>query len=237
MVKLWLGDAYATVASWNCAEVSLLLVDPPYDIHAGAGGGCFGSRGHLIKTGGFTDGGCDYSFLSTFDNWMAFCSRKQLIELLQIANGSSHRWNLLTWCKPNPVPTCNNKYLPDVEYIVHGFEKGRLFGDYSDKASFHVYPCGNKETNHPNEKPIEVMSRLVTLGSETTNIVADVFMGSGSTGVAAIRLGRRFWGVESDTEHFATAKARIIAELPENRAPLFRGVEMRETQKPLGFAE
>lgn len=141
-LKPYYEHAGITIYHGDCREilpqlepVDLVLTDPPYDIHAGSGGGCFGKRKHLVNIGGFTDGGCNYDFLSAFKNWFCFCSLKQLDELLLIASMLERR-NLITWGKPNPVPTCNNKYLPDVEYIVHGFSRGRLFGGYADKSSF-----------------------------------------------------------------------------------------------------
>ena len=119
------------------------------------------------------------------------------------------RWNLITWAKPNPLPTCNNKYLPDVEYIVHGFKKGRLFGEYQDKQSFFVWPCKEKETIHPNEKPIALMIKLIKLGTKPGDLVLDPFMGSGTTGVACIQTGRNFIGIEKDEGYFKIAEKRI----------------------------
>jgi len=71
--------------------------------------------------------------------------------------------------------------------------------------------------HHRTEKPLELMLDLV--GKCPQGTVCDPFMGSGTTGVAAIRSGRRFIGIESDPEHYATAQQRIEAEL--TRAPLF----------------
>jgi DNA modification methylase len=67
--------------------------------------------------------------------------------------------------------------------------------------------------NHPNEKPISLMVRLVeVLGGET---ILDPYMGSGTTGIACIRTGRRFIGIEKDPTHYATALERIKNELAQ----------------------
>ncbi|MEN6400848.1 MAG: site-specific DNA-methyltransferase [Armatimonadia bacterium] len=215
------GRPTATLYCGDCLEilptlgkVDAVVTDPPYEIHAGAGGGCFGGRAHLVSTGGFTDSGRDYSFLAGQTDWVCFCSRLQLRSLLEIAE-KGERFNLLTWCKPNPVPTCNNKYLPDVEYAVHSFSRGRLFGDMRQKSCFIVHPCGNKETNHPNEKPIPVMTKLVRLCSEEGDTIMDPYMGSGSTGLACINSGRNFVGIEIVPEHFEAAVKRIKAALAQ----------------------
>ena len=52
---------------------------------------------------------------------------------------------------------------------------------------------------------------LIALYTRPGDLVCDPFMGSCSTGVAALRLGRRFVGIEKDEGHFATACARIAA--------------------------
>jgi site-specific DNA-methyltransferase (adenine-specific) len=208
-----------TIYHGDCREImptlpkcDLLLTDPPYLVRAGIGGGVFGTRNSLVNTGGFTDGGCSYSFLESFTNWFVFCSRLQLPELLSEAQ-KRDRWNLITWCKPNPVPTCCNKYLPDVEYIVHGFSSGRLFGEMSDKQSFILHPCGNKKTAHPNEKPLSVMSKLIRLGSQEGETIIDPFVGSGSSLLAARNMGRNAIGIDIEEEWCECTAKRLSQEV------------------------
>ena len=59
-------------------------------------------------------------------------------------------------------------------------------------------------------------------------VVCDPFMGSGTTGVACVRTGKGFVGIEIDPTHFATAVRRIEAEL--SRAPLFKEQEARQLE-------
>lgn len=65
------------------------------------------------------------------------------------------------------------------------------------------------ERDHPTEKPVSLMSALVEVQSEVGGVVLDPFMGSGSTGVAALQLGRSFVGIEHDPGHFDTACRRM----------------------------
>ena len=62
---------------------------------------------------------------------------------------------------------------------------------------------------HPTQKPIALMERLVRLVSDENNTILDPFMGGGSTGVACINTNRKFIGIELDDEYFDTAVKRV----------------------------
>ena len=66
-----------------------------------------------------------------------------------------------------------------------------------------------KDNPHPTVKPIKLMEYLVKLIAPKGSLVLDPFMGSGTTGVAAMNLGRRFIGIEKEPEYFDVAKKRI----------------------------
>lgn len=65
---------------------------------------------------------------------------------------------------------------------------------------------------HKNEKPVELMVRLVSWLVAPGAVVCDPFAGSGSTGAACLRLGVQFIGAEREREHFDTACERLAAE-------------------------
>lgn len=69
-------------------------------------------------------------------------------------------------------------------------------------------------TGHPSQKPIRLMMRLMERVNQSS-VVLDPYMGSGSTGVAAIRSGMCFVGIEKDQTHYATAMQRIKNELSQ----------------------
>ena len=71
-------------------------------------------------------------------------------------------------------------------------------------------PHNSKEkVNHPTQKPLALMERIVLLGTNESDTVLDNCMGSGTTGVACVRHGRNFIGIESDENYFRIAKERI----------------------------
>jgi site-specific DNA-methyltransferase (adenine-specific)/modification methylase len=65
---------------------------------------------------------------------------------------------------------------------------------------------------HPTQKPVGVMKWVIELATEEGQTILDPFCGSGTTGVAAVRLGRRFIGIEREAHYAAIARERIEAE-------------------------
>eukprot|EP00161_Ancyromonas_sigmoides_P003797 TRINITY_DN13699_c0_g1_i1.p1 TRINITY_DN13699_c0_g1~~TRINITY_DN13699_c0_g1_i1.p1 ORF type:complete len:374 (+),score=53.27 TRINITY_DN13699_c0_g1_i1:127-1248(+) len=72
-------------------------------------------------------------------------------------------------------------------------------------------PCVPQQSKdrHPTQKPVELMEYLIKTFSRPGDLILDPFMGSGTTGVACVRTGRRFVGVEADEGFFGTAKERV----------------------------
>lgn len=66
-----------------------------------------------------------------------------------------------------------------------------------------------EKVDHPTQKPIKLMERIVTLFTNEGDTVLDFCMGSGSTGVACLNLNRNFIGIEKDLKYFNIAKSRV----------------------------
>ena len=94
-------------------------------------------------------------------------------------------------------------------YDDNGGSAARYF--YSPKASGEE----RDNNNHPTVKPVDLMCYLVRLVTAKDHVVLDPFMGSGSTGVAAIEEGCRFIGIEQDEKYCDTAIGRIRRKLIE----------------------
>ena len=74
---------------------------------------------------------------------------------------------------------------------------------------------GEPRGDHPTQKPIGVMKWCIQQLSDECRSILDPFMGSGTTGVAAVKLGREFIGIEMDTKYFDIACRRISAALKQ----------------------
>lgn len=71
---------------------------------------------------------------------------------------------------------------------------------------------GTGDRVHTTQKPLDLMLRLVELFTDEGDTVLDPFCGSGTTGVACLRLGRRFIGIEKDATYAQVARERLEAE-------------------------
>ena len=126
-----------------------------------------------------------------------------------------HRWdNLKDIKQPQSVITWvkNHHSMGDLNH-EHG-RQTELISFYNGKK--HFFP--NKRPNdvikadrtgnnfHPTEKPVTLMEVVV---SWTSGVVIDPFMGSGTTGVACAKMGRKFIGIELDEDYFDIACKRI----------------------------
>lgn len=73
---------------------------------------------------------------------------------------------------------------------------------------------------HPTEKPIGLSKHFIQLHTKLDDLVIDPFMGSGTTGVAAVQLGRQFIGIEIDEKYYQIAEKRIREAQMQLRLPL-----------------
>ena len=86
-----------------------------------------------------------------------------------------------------------------------------------DSISNDVIKVANVPDNkikHPTKKPIKLMRRLISILTSPGDTILDPFMGSGTTGVACVELGRNFIGIEKDLTYFNIATNRIKSAQP-----------------------
>ena len=125
------------------------------------------------------------------------------------------RWdNLASVPKPRSVVTWikNNHSMGDLEH-EHG-RQTELCLFYAGEGHFWPRARPNDVIRaprtghefHPTEKPVQLMRAIVEW---TSGVVLDPFMGSGTTGVAAVQMGRKFIGIERDPKYFDIAAKRI----------------------------
>lgn len=216
----------ATLYCGDCREilptlgkVDAVVTDPPYILSdSGPGESHFGLS--LSKFDG-----ADYkAIVKGFDipevfglleaicqpfNLFCFCSNKQISALMSYHEARARATTLLVWHKVNAAPFANGVWRGDIEYVVHARDKGAVFvGGAMDKKKVQQHPIVQDDA-HPTVKPLSLVRRYVSICTYGDQTVLDPFMGSGTTGVAAVTTGRNFIGIEKDPKHFETACKRI----------------------------
>lgn len=134
--------------------------------------------------------------------------------------------NSITWQKTNPPPNLACRcFTHSTETII--------WAKKNDKKAKHTFnyelmkqrngghqmkdvwtgsrtkPSEKKEGKHPTQKPEYLMENIVLASTKRGDLVLDPFCGSGTTGVAAVRFGRRFIGIDNEKEYIETAFRRM----------------------------
>lgn len=91
------------------------------------------------------------------------------------------------------------------------FKKTQYYSDTYYPTTFLDFPTQRYEDGHPTQKPVALLEYLIRTYTNEGDVVLDNCMGSGSTGVACINMGRDFIGIEIDETYFSKAKQRIEA--------------------------
>lgn len=109
----------------------------------------------------------------------------------------------LVWNKPGAPPS-----MADAELCWTNLDRN------INAISWSIAATNPERVGHPTQKPVRVMSwTMDQVGVPQGATVLDPFMGSGTTGIACIRTGRNFIGIELDATHYKTACDRIEKEL------------------------
>lgn len=155
------------------------------------------------------------------DGWLlAFCQTEQVSYWRDSIEAAGARYKTpMIWVKPNSAPKFNGQG-PAIGYesLVSAW-CGRGMSRWNGGGGRGVYTHNtnqsDREGTHMTEKPVSLMRELVTLFCNPADRVIDPFMGSGTTGVAAVKLGRKFTGIEIDPGYFDIACKRISDALKQ----------------------
>nr|DAH26073.1 MAG TPA: adenine-specific methyltransferase [Bacteriophage sp.] len=222
MIEIHNDDCLTMLRGIRSKSVDLVITDPPYDVDNHGGG--ISKLGHRVAHKQIETISNSFDFIILDElcrvmkkiNIYLFCSKNQLVPLINYFTDKKCNWNLLTWHKTNPIPTCNNKYLPDTEYVLFFREKGvKIQGTYDTKKTYFITPINVKDKElyqHPTCKPVDILKNFIVNSSNENDVVLDPFMGSGSTGVACINTHRNFIGIEINAKFYETAKTRLISQ-------------------------
>ena len=164
----------------------------------------------------------------------AWIARAQAISQHQIIFGGNYYLDYLGSCRCYIVWDKRGT-LPDVPFAPTEWawtSYGKMPKKYTLINHGFISDVRDEKTGHPTQKPVQLMKWIIEDFTHPGDIILDPFMGSGSTGVAAMLTGRRFIGIELDATYFAIAQQRIEDAARQTRGE-FRRVTDTQTHEDL----
>ena len=204
-------------------KVDAVITDPPYDEKT--------HSGHLSKVVNRQDLGFDK--LLDFQKFIDICVEKASRWVIMTC-ATSHVLESMNredfirmgiWVKPNGAPQfTGDRPGTGWESVAIFHRKGRK--KWNGGGHHAVWITNIESGQHPTQKPIFLFSKFIEQFTDNNNLILDPFMGSGTTGVAAIQMGRKFIGIEREESYFNIACERI--EQATKQASLFEPVEVKK---------
>jgi site-specific DNA-methyltransferase (adenine-specific)/modification methylase len=221
------GDCMEKLKEIPDGSIELILCDPPYNLAKYSTGNMkFEWRKEINND----VAGWDLRELSPIDlledfkrvlsptgNIFIFTSYNLIGKWHEVFDSEFDTFQFMVWHKTNPIPNVRrSSFLNSCELIVCMWNKGHTwnFSKQNEMHNFIESPIcmGSerlKEPRHPTQKPLAVLKQIIKIASKEKDLVLDMFMGVGSTGVAAIELNRRFLGIEIDGTYFKASQQRM----------------------------
>lgn len=227
-VKIFNDDAYSfiEILKNNNIKVNHIICDPPYNISQDNNFQTLNSAKRKGLDFGEWDKQFDlYSWIDDYadlildgGSFIIFSSYRYisfLVERLECCGFIVK--DIIRWVKSNPMPrNVNRRYVQDVEFAIWAVKnKGKWTFNKPEnekylRAEFKTPTVlGRERSTHPTQKSLRLMSDLIKIHTNINDLILDPFMGSGTTGVAAIENKRKFIGIEISSEYYEIAKERL----------------------------
>jgi DNA modification methylase len=224
---LYLGDCLEIMPTLE--PVDHVLTDPPYEqISQDRIGGIKRNDGGKV-TEKLTFAGIDkirdslLASLPACSGWgLFFCTSEGVAPWRDSIEAAGFRYKTpMIWVKPDAMPKFNGQgaALGHENIVSAWLGKGHTSWNGGGKRGVftHLTNQPDRDGRHPTEKPGPLMAELVILFTQPNDVILDPFAGSGSTGVACAKHGRRFIGIERDQKWFDVACERIEAAYRQPR--------------------
>jgi len=206
-VTLYCGDCLTVMPTLEAGSVDAVVTDIPYGVGKAAW------DGELPPDAVWDE--CD-RIANNGASVLVFGGIKYLPEIIaSLGRRFRFEW-VFAWYKSNAMQFGKTGFnvldLP-IWYSKGGAKAHEGCRDVIEEA---IVPSKNA-FGHPTPKPVRLMRTLVQCVSPASALVLDPFMGSGTTGVACVKTGRRFIGVEISEAYCAVAKKRIVDAMAQGR--------------------
>lgn len=139
-----------------------------------------------------------------------------------------HLLNTVTWYKPNAPPNLSCRYFTHSNELLiwaspargkklqHTFHYDEMRRRNDGRQMRDVWilgaPLADEKVygKHPTQKPLELLNRIISASSDRGSLVLDPFNGSGTTGVMAVALGRKYIGIDTEKNFLEVTKKRLV---------------------------
>lgn len=214
-----LGDSYKLIKDIPNKSIDCVYTDIPYLSSFNGGGSLKNKLGNYIKeeVQNFSNG-IDYKILKEFVrvmkkiNCFIWCSKSQILDIMNFFKAYETDMNILTWTKTNPIPFGSSMWLSDIEYCLHFYKDAGYNIGWKYKKKNYTSQINKSDKDkfiHPTIKPIQcVKNHLLNMTNEN-DIILDPFCGSGTTCVAAKETNRKFIGIEINEEYHKISMDRL----------------------------
>jgi site-specific DNA-methyltransferase (adenine-specific) len=243
--RLLQGDSLELLAQLPEQSVDVIFADPPYFLSNGGSTCQAGKRVSVNKGKWDASMGAhdNHSFnrswleacqrLLTKDGtiWVSGTSHVIYSVGFALQELGFKLLNDVVWEKPNPPPNLSCRYFTHSTELVlwaarsakskHHYNYAEMKSRNGDKQMKNVWRLsapGKSEKahgRHPTQKPLTLLDRLLAASCPPNGRVLDPFNGSGTTGVAATRLGLSYTGIEREAEYLELTRSRLVEEVPD----------------------
>lgn len=218
---LHVGDCFSELSKLPDDSVDVVITDPPYEPETHTSERRVARAGGRLEVEPISFPPITEAERVEASRQMARLARRWILVFCQIEGAMKWRAALeaagavykrtCIWVKPDGKPQYSGD-RPGTGYegIVACHAPGRSMWNGGGAHGVYVVSRGGEpRTGHQTQKPLALMETLVRLFSNHGELILDPYAGSGSTGVAAIRLGRRFLGWERDAAYAEIARKRL----------------------------
>ena len=230
--SIFYSDCFLKIKEIDSNSVDLVLIDPPYLISKSSGFKSYSDdakkemitkyAGISIDFGMWDKVELDWNYLFSeyhrvlktggqvivfYDIWKS----NEIKEAAELAKFKQPR--VCQWQKTNPVPINSGvNYLSNAIEYFFTFVKGKspTFNSKYDNGVYRYPIChGLERTEHPTQKPLLLIKSLIEKHTNPGDLVLDTFAGSGTTGEACWKTGRRFILIEKEEKYYNIMSERL----------------------------
>lgn len=231
------GDSYTLINQLltNGTKVNHIITDPPYNISQANNFSTMLHPRHGVDFGLWDNGVFDlYSWIPLYTRLLTengsiiiFCSYRfisHIVDVLESVQCKMQVKDIIIWQKTNPMPrNIHRRYVQDMEFAIWAVKKNSKWvfnKPDSEKYLRALYKTplvsGKERLGHPTQKSLQLMKKIIMVHTNVGETILDPFMGTGTTGDAALSLGRNFIGIEREDNFFEMAQNRLMHYKYEN---------------------